>query len=371
MRRGGPAPARVLLDASYFRRHWRPDIRFSTLPDARFSCHMSGACCKHDYEITVPPEAQLLVDSLPWKSVRPELAGTRLRAREDGALQLKELHESCRFLGSRNQCLIHQLLGQQPFAACAVFPFSFADTPEGIAVSLSPICGSMRLGLGVAPQERAEDLRERLVHAEPRRTNAYRLAPELEVSWEVFRDVEQTLRDCVAASEVPLRRRLYVGARLLAACRAGEPIDAQRWISEPLPPVSAELRAAIRGMLGKVLGWDRATLRALGGVIPEALHEIETDEAAMLVRVLHNVQFSKIYSYPYDLTSAHNFLIVLYLLALIMHAATRGPLPDAMWQELGSLGVHGYLKNLLHEGVPEGFRALFGTAEFGQWMLAA
>jgi hypothetical protein len=31
----------------------------------------------------------------------------------------------------------------------------------------------------------------------------------------------------------------------------------------------------------------------------------------------------------------------------------------------------GLLQNVLHDGVPEGFRALFGTSEFGQWMLAA
>jgi len=54
-----------------------------------------------------------------------------------------------------------------------------------------------------------------------------------------------------------------------------------------------------------------------------------------------------------------------------MQEASHGPLSDAMWRELGSLGVHGLLKSVLHEGVPEGFRNLFGTAEFGQWLLVA
>ena len=63
-------------------------------------------------------------------------------------------------------------------------------------------------------------------------------------------------------------------------------------------------------------------------------------------------------------------MIVLYLMALLMQVATPdGVLTDVMWQELGSLGVHGLLKFLLHEGVPDGFRATFGTAEFGQWLL--
>jgi hypothetical protein len=50
-------------------------------------------------------------------------------------------------------------------------------------------------------------------------------------------------------------------------------------------------------------------------------------------------------------------------------ASPDGVLSDVMWQELGSLGVHGLLKFLLHEGVPDGFRATFGTAEFGQWLV--
>ena len=89
------------------------------------------------------------------------------------------------------------------------------------------------------------------------------------------------------------------------------------------------------------------------------------------MRILQNVSFSKVYSYPYDLTTAHNFVIVLYLLTIVAQSASNGPLSDVMWQELGSLGVHGFLKNVLHEGVPDGFRAVFGTSEFGQWALAA
>jgi hypothetical protein len=58
MRRADPARPRALLDAGWFRRYWRAPVRFSSLPDARFSCNMSTACCKHDYEITLPPDAQ-------------------------------------------------------------------------------------------------------------------------------------------------------------------------------------------------------------------------------------------------------------------------------------------------------------------------
>jgi hypothetical protein len=370
MRTRDPARARALLDASYFRRHWRSPASLSTLPDARFSCQMSTACCRHDFEIVLPAEAQLVIDAVQWQGLRPELAGTQLPVRPDGKLQLKTVNETCRFLGERRLCLIHQTLGRQPFAPCAIFPFAFAQTPEGIAVSLSPICGATRLGLGVAPLEREADLRERLAWAEPRQPNGFRLTPDRDIGWAGFRDIEKGLRDCLAAQDLPLRRRLYMGSRLLGALSRGEPVEANRWLSEAPTEITGELRAAIRGMLTKILGWDRTALRGLAATLPPELWKLEVRDAAIVVRILQNVVFSKAYSYPYDLTTAHNFVIVLYLLTLVMQAAFPGPLPDAQWQELGSLGVHGLLKSILHEGVPEGFQKLFGTSEFGLWALA-
>jgi len=371
MRKAEPASARALLDASHFRRYWRAPVKFNTLPDARFSCQMSTACCKHDFEIFLPPEAQLLIDAMPWQRLRPQLSGTRLAVRPDGNLQLKEINDTCRFLDTHGRCLVNRTLGRQPFGPCSVFPFAFAQTPEGIAVGLSSICGSTRLGLGIAPLDREDDLRERLVQAAPRRPNGFRLAPGREVPWERFRDIEKALCVCLAADGLPMRRRLYVGSRLLGALGRDEAPDMNLWLKEPQVKITSELRGAIHGMLGKILAWDRAALRTLPPIIPSELFHLEVRESQIVVRMLQNVLFCKVYSYPYDLTTAHNFLIVLYLLTLIMQAASSGPLSDVMWRELGSLGVHGLLKSVLHEGVSEGFRTLLGTSDFGQWALAA
>ena len=371
MRTTEPARARALLEASYFRQHWRSPVRFSTLPDARFSCQMSTDCCRHDFEITLPPEAQRVVDAMPWETLRPELVGTRLPLRSDGNLQLKTLNETCRFLGAQSQCLIHQTLGRQPFGPCSVFPFALARTPDGVAVAMSPICGAARRGLGVALSEREADLRERVAQSDPRRPEGFRLAPGTDISWEQFRDTEKVLCDILAAQELPVRRRLFLGARLLGALKDNETVDMNRWLGEPPVALTAELRDAIRGMLVRVLGWDRATLRALPQNVPPDLARLEVVEPGVVAGILQNTLFCKTYSYPYDLTTAYNFLILLYLLTLVMQEASHGTLSDAMWRELGSLGVHGLLKSVLHDGVPEGFRNLFGTAEFGQWLLVA
>lgn len=369
MRATEPAVSRTLLDAAYLRRYPSP-VEFAALPDARFGCRMSTACCKHDFEITVPAEAQLLIDSMPWQTLEPRLAGTRLPLRPDGKLQLKRLDETCRFLDSHGQCLIHRTLGRQPFGPCCVFPFSFARTPEGIAVGLSPVCGSARLGLGISPGERTEDLLERLAHAAPRSTEVYRLAPGIEIPWQRFSEIERGLCECLAAGELPMRRRLHVGARLLGALSNGEPIDLNAWAGQSPPTITAELRAAIHGMLARIIGWDRAVLRGLPRQIPSDLSTLEVRDASVVAQILRNTLYCKVYSYPFDLTTAYNHLIVLYLLALIMQAAA-GSLSDEMWRELGSLGVHGLLRSMLHEGMPDGFRALLGTADFGLWMLLA
>jgi hypothetical protein len=370
MRNGTPVKPRSMLDASYFRHYWRAPLTFQTLPDARFSCMMSTVCCRHDYEITLPPEAQMLIDAVPWARVQPQLTHTQLPVRPDGKLQLKTLNEHCRFLGSQRQCLIHQTLGRQPFGPCAVFPFSFAHTPDGVSVAMSPICGAARRGIGVAPLHREADLRERLVQSEARRAEAFRLVPGMEIPWLTFRDIEKALCELLGEQGIPLRRRLYLCTRLLGALRDAEPLDMNRWADESLVPISEELRQALRGMLARVLGWDRAALKTLPSTIPPTLAGLEASDTPVLVRILQNTVFSKVYSYPFDLTTAFNFVIVLYLMTLLMQSASPdGVLTDVMWQELGSLGVHGLLKFLLHEGVPDGFRATFGTAEFGQWLL--
>jgi hypothetical protein len=88
---------RSSLDASYFRLYRQSDVQLSFLPETRFSCHMSGVCCRFDYGIALPPAAQVLIDAIPWEEIRPELKGTRLDVRSDGRLQLKKIMRRAAF----------------------------------------------------------------------------------------------------------------------------------------------------------------------------------------------------------------------------------------------------------------------------------
>ncbi len=361
-----PVMPRSSLDASYFRLYRQSDVQLSFLPETRFSCHMSGVCCKFDYGIALPIAAQVLIDAIPWEEIRPELKGTQLDVRSDGRLQLKENHEACRFLDQNNQCLIHKTLGRQPFGPCAVFPFAFAQTPDGVTVSTSFICGSVRNDLGPPLAERQDDVRERLFLAPVRRPDGFRLSPALEVSWDSFRDIETALLDLLGQSQTPLHRRLYAGNRLLDALGRNEAVNLNAWLEEPPGKLTDEYRATLRTYLAKILAWDRLALKRLTpGMSLELRHDRLRDER-IIVAILKNLLFSKVYSYPFDLTTSHNMSILVYLLTLIMQSAFDGPLPDALWQELAAWGAGGLGTSLLPDSAPQSLVEYLGSSEFGQ-----
>ena len=364
-----PVLSRSSLDASYCRLFRQSDVHLSFLPESRFSCHMSGACCKFDYSIAVPPAVQVLIDAIPWEEIQPALMGTKLDVRTDGQLQLKDNRETCRFLGEHRQCLIYKTLGRQPFGPCAVFPFAFAQTPEGVAVTTSLVCGSVRNRLGPALAARQGDVRERLFLAPVRSPNGFRLAPGLDIPWESFRQIETILLDLLEKPHVPLRQRLYAGNRLLDALRRNAPIDVGAWLEEPPGHLPDVYRETLRTYLAKIFAWDRRGFARLPqGMSLDHPHDRVRDES-VVVDILRNLQFSKTYSYPYDLTTAHNMSILLSVLAGIMQSAFEGPLPDDLWQELAALGGHGVLASLLPDSAPQELKEFLGSSEFGQWAL--
>ncbi len=364
-----PVLPRSSLDASYCRLFRQSAVDLSFLPETRFSCHMSGACCKFDYNIALPPAAQVLIDAIPWEGIKPALKGTKLEVRSDGQLQLKANRETCRFLDERRQCLIHKTLGRQPFGPCAVFPFAFAQTPDGVAVSTSLVCGSVRNRLGPSLSDRQDDVRERLFLAPVRSPDGFRLAPGLEIPWESFRRVETILLQLLDYSHAPLHQRLYAGNRLLDALRRNEPIDLSAWLEEPPGLLADEYRATLRTYLSKIFDWDRRAFAGLPQGLSLDLHHDRLRDEPVVVDILRNLLFSKVYSYPYDLTTAHNMSILLYVLTVIMQSSVEGPLPDELWQELAALGGHGLLASLLPDSAPQGLKELLGSSEFGQWAL--
>lgn len=311
--------AETWLERAHQRLIGREEPPLQTLPGTRFACHGTGACCRNAMAISLPATAQALVDALPWERIAPELAGTRLAPRPDGLLLLKRAHERCRFLDDQTRCRLHLALGRPVFAACTVYPFAFARTPDGVAVTASSGCGSARQGLGPLLTERASDLYERLyLDKRLATTDAYRLTRDQEVPWETFRDMEARV---LAVLDGPgtLSERLLAAARLLEG-------DAP-----PRPPMDALAQAAAAGMLGALTA---------GHAAPHPRHA-DLREAEGVAHVLKNLIFAKKASFTYDLLTAVNAAALLYMMALsIQSVLPPGPLPESFWEVVGQLPTH-------------------------------
>jgi hypothetical protein len=365
-----PAAARTTLDAAWFRLHWLPGETLHALPGTRFACRATTTCCRQDYIATAPAAAQGLIDALPWERIAPRLLGTVLPALDAARVVIKAREETCRFLGTRNECLIHAELGYQPFAGCATFPFSFASTPEGVAVTASRSCGSVCEASGPTVAEREVDVRQRLAIARPRATEEFRLAPGNPVQWTAFRDAEALLRSLLERTEFPLHRRLALGARALLALAAGSSFDLGAALAVPPIAIDASLHEQIGQLLDRIQRWDRLALRELPSAVPRDLRHDELVDDGPVAAELQTLHFGKVYSYEFDLTTAHNFGILLYLTALAWQRRFPTGLDALRRGELALLGSHGLLSSLLPPDAPPALRTLLGSPQFGEWALA-
>ncbi len=141
------------------------------------------------------------------------------------------------------------------------------------------------------------------------------------------------------------------------------------WLEEPPGILPDEYRETLRTYLARIFAWDRQGFTRLPKGMSLDLRPDRVRDELVVVDILRNLQFSKAYSYPYDLTTAHNLSILLYVLTGIMQSSIDGPLPDELWRELAALGGHGLLASLLPESAPQELKEFLGSSEFGQWAL--
>jgi hypothetical protein len=246
---------------------------------------------------------------------------------------------------------VHAALGRQPFPPCALFPFSFAHTPDGLAVAASAICGSARANLGPPLAARAEDLRQRAATSPvpPLRTPVYRLAEGRVVSWPRFREAETHIL-ALLSGPGPLEQRLWDGTWIL---------EGQAPCGSP-GPAPADQRDAVRVFLAPFL--------EAAGCLDQAPTRPEWRCEAALVPVLKNLMFSKVISFHFDLATSHNLGIVLALVAAHLEAR-HGTVPEQGWQALGRMFMHGAGLGFLLGDDARPSREMLAAPAFGRWLL--
>ena len=342
---------RSWLDVAYYRLHGHARPPLLVLPEARFRCHGEAACCSVVYRVEVGPGAQAVIDAIPWQEIEPSLEGTQLPVIEDGRRLLKEAGEVCRFLGPQKQCRIHQAAGRAVFTPCAVHPFNFTATPDGVAVSGVATCPTVRANLGPTLPERADDLYMRLAMVPPEDpTGPYRLAEGHEVDWPTYREIEGALIALLGRTALPLRQRLFLGGKLIEATLRGEAFDEAAWAAGPAVDGEDD-QVARAGLLGMTAG--QAELTPGGG--PADDHQLRW--------LIENLLFSKRFVRATDLRTAHHVGVLAY--ALAHHV---GQLDEQrFWALTGYFWHRGLAERIAAQ--PDAFRWLRAPA-FGAWMLA-
>lgn len=303
------------LDVAYRRRYQSQRPPLMILPGAAFACQGGGECCRAGVEITVPPEAQGFIDALPMAAIAPELTGTRLEEKGDGQLILKRRADACRFLDDANRCRIHMHLGTPVFTPCGVFPYRFTETPDGVAVTVSNYCNAVRACEGPPLETQTEEIYRRLTWAGGPMFAARppRLTRDAEPEWESFKAAEAELRAALRLTDLPLHRRLWIGARMLQARLEGRQGDPDAFALEPLAPLPEDDRALVDASLG----YPIAFLAMLEPGLEPAndLHITTTRLAAedRFARWLENVHFAKDLSYTFGLATANALVVLLYV----------------------------------------------------------
>lgn len=366
---------RSWLDLAWHRLHGHPRPALSFLPEARFACHGSGACCVKGFATDIPAGAQALVDAIPWERHAPHLAGTRFERVDEVRVRLKQPDEDCRFLAADGRCRIHAIVGRSVFPACTSYPMSFQPTPEGVAVATSPACPSARANLGPPLADRTADLYMRLAMLGATPVPPFRLEQDGEPDWEGYKAAEAALLALLDRADLPLARRLWLGSRWLDHAAEGVVPTPAVLEAEPAPTTHdpdgrrADLLAGFAAHVGLAAPDDAASDDVPpDDARPGPARPLPAAAEATLAGVLRNHLHAKTIAGKHGLRFAHHMGVLAYVLAC--WAAARHPSgtpPERVFWQLGAALAHGKLRQAI-EAQPELLAAVADPA-FGAWLL--
>ena len=197
--------------------------------DLRFTCSGCGDCCVNTNILLRPEEAEALA-GLDWRGraddlvgVSPGVAATasgggsrrRLQKRENGA---------CIYLGSDNQCRIHEHFGaERKPLMCRMYPFHFYPLNERVAVDCAFSCRAVSLGQGAELKAHLPEwglLLEELGSPRPRK---HRLNDKSALSDEILWQVEQYMLAFLDDTSISLFDRVRCLLQYSQLATTGDP----------------------------------------------------------------------------------------------------------------------------------------------------
>jgi len=196
--------------------------------DVVFTCQQSGACCRSDWLIGVDAAARTRLEATDWTRVDPPLpAGPKFVALPfalpggERSTFARRADGACVFLDDDGRCGIHTRLGAiaKP-QVCREFPYSFVETPDGVAVGLSFACTAVRAHHGRALSEQQDEIESVLSGS----TRVRRLPEPLtlysgiDLSWTQYRPIERALLTLLGDERCALPTALVAGSVLISVC---------------------------------------------------------------------------------------------------------------------------------------------------------
>jgi len=205
--------------------------------DVVYTCQQSGACCRNDWLIGVEEAARTRLEAIDWTRVSPPLPpGPKFRPLPftlpggEQATFARRPDGACVFLESDERCGIHTRLGARSKPqVCREFPYSFVDTPDGVAVGLSFACTAVRAHHGRALSEQEAEVREVLAGSTRvrRLPDPIVLYSSVDITWEQYRAIERGLLALLGDAETTLPTALLAGSVLISLCVGLSEVEAR------------------------------------------------------------------------------------------------------------------------------------------------
>ncbi|MBI4611558.1 MAG: YkgJ family cysteine cluster protein [Candidatus Rokubacteria bacterium] len=221
-----------------------------------YACQGCGACCRNDWLIGVDARSLARLGDVEGGRVDPALPAGKKFVRLPLPLLTGETHTfartpggSCVFLTEERRCAIHLRLGyaEKP-QVCREFPYSFVETPDGIAVGLSFACTAVRGHQGQPLGERVAEIREVLAgsYRVQRVQEPILLYSGLDIGWDDYRPIERALLDLLGREDVPLLQALLAGTVLITLAVGLAEIE--RRAAARGEPARESLRGGLEGL---------------------------------------------------------------------------------------------------------------------------
>jgi Fe-S-cluster containining protein len=193
-----------------------------------FTCQNSGACCRNDWLIGVDDASHARLRDVSWPAIDPALGAEAkfvpLAAPLPGGERMTFARApagGCVFLAADERCSIHRHLGAAAKPqVCREFPYTFVQTPDGVAVGVSFACTAVRAHEGRALAEQQDEITG--VLAGSTRVGALPdpivLYSSVDITWDQYRPIEAALLEILGHDECTFPVSLLSGSALISLC---------------------------------------------------------------------------------------------------------------------------------------------------------